>query len=100
MLNLISKIKPSTANNIIKLAARVAEELGHTVRKDKDGACRYFIQTDNSHYIISARSRKKREVKTTTGTTYKAHHAGYMSFYRELSNAERLMSDIPQRDEG
>lgn len=100
MLNLISKASPKTARRVVKLAAKTAEKLGATVRQDRDGASRYFIQTDNDHYIIAARSKKKRDVETVTGDTYKAHHAGYMSFYKELSNADRFMWDIQQREEG
>lgn len=100
MLNLISKASPKTARRLVKLAAKTADKLGATVRQDRDGATRYFIQTDSDHYIIAARSRKKRAVETVTGDTYKAHHAGYMSFYKELSSTDRFMWDIQQREEG
>ena len=100
MLNLISKASPKTARRVVKLAAKTAEKLGATVRQDRDGASRYFIQTDKDHYIISARSKKKRDVETVDGSTYRAHHAGYMSFYKELATGERHMWDIQQREEG
>lgn len=58
MLNLISKASPKTARRVVKLAAKTAEKLGATVRQDRDGAARYFIQTEKDHYIISARSKK------------------------------------------
>tara|TARA_B110000971_G_scaffold186624_1_gene195470 strand:+ start:181 stop:483 length:303 start_codon:yes stop_codon:yes gene_type:complete len=100
MLNLISKASPRTARRLVKIAAKAAEKLGATVRQDRNSASRYFIQTDKDHYIISARSKKKREVETVDGSTYRAHHAGYMSFYKELATGERMMWDIPQREEG
>ena len=100
MLNLISKASPRTARRLVKIAAKAAEKLGATVRQDRNSAARYFIQTEKDHYIISARSKKKREVETVDGSTYRAHHAGYMSFYKELATGERMMWDIPQREEG
>ena len=44
--------------------------------------------------------KKKCDVETVDGSTYRAHHAGYMSFYKELAAGERNMWDIPQREEG
>ena len=99
MLNLIAKASPKNASRIVHAAAKMAEKLGATVRRDKDST-RYFIANGSDHYILAARSTRKRDCETIDGDTYRAHHAGYLSLYKEHDKPTRHMWDVQQRDRG
>lgn len=99
MFNLLSRATPKQAARLVRYSARLAKALGATVRQDKD-SCRYFVQNGNDHYILAARSTRKRDVETVEGDTYRAHHAGYLSLYKEMDNASRYVWDVQQRDLG
>ena len=98
MLNLISKLNAKQSATIAKGTAKLARKLGCTVRQDRGGYNRYFIQAGADHYIISARDILHRKVETKDGDTYRQYHAGYLSLYKELPNTDRNMWDVPQRD--
>jgi hypothetical protein len=99
MLNLFAKASPKTASRIVRATAKMAEKLGATVRKDKDST-RYFIHSGEDHYILAARSMRKRDAETIDGDTYRASHAGYLSLYKEHAKPTRHMWDLQQRDLG
>ena len=100
MLNLIEKLNSKQSATIVKGAAKLARNLGCTVRQERDGHHRYFIQTADDHYIISARSMKKRPVETVQGETYDQYHAGFLSLYKERTKPDRQLWDVQQRDAG
>jgi hypothetical protein len=98
MLNLISKLNAKQSATIAKGTAKLARKLGCTVRQDRGGYNRYFIQAGADHYIISARDILHRKVEKKDGDTFRQYHAGFLSLYKEHSNTNRNLWDVPQRD--
>ena len=98
MLNLIYKLNSKQSATIAKGTAKLARKLGCTVRQDRAGANRYFIQAGADHYIVSARDILKRDIEKKTGDTYDQWHSGYLSLYKEKKNTSRNLWDIQQRD--
>jgi len=97
MLNLISKLNSKQSATIAKGTAKLARKLGCTVRQDRAGYNRYFIQTANDHYIVSARDILHRPVEKKSGDSYDQYHAGFLSFYKERKGGRNIW-DIQQRD--
>jgi len=97
---MLRRIENRTARAVVRGGAKLASVLGMRVRQDRDGADRYFLQSNRGHcnvYMLTHR-KKKHRIGISEGDTFKQYHLGFMSFYREVGN--RFMWDIPQREEG
>jgi len=126
LLSIIGE-SPRFSRTYVRTLAKLAPLLGYKVRPDTikqrirttdgrwltkaNGTCvyrlvgmsdrRFFLSHKNpkrSMFILTARNTIYRDHANTKGATYLSRHRGYLTIAKELSQCERFMWDVQNRD--
>ena len=126
MLDIIGQ-SPRHSRTFVRALAKIAPLLGYNVRPDTikqrvrtsngswrtkaNGTCvyrvvghsdrRFFLSHKNpkrSMLILTARNTIYRDHEDAAGATYLSRHRGYLTIAKELSQCERQMWDVQNRD--